>query len=639
MRSSLPIAAYICASIVAHQSAAQTASPIDGHAELRVRASLSQSVSLDLKDADVDSALATFKSVIKTEIFVEEDVIEREYNKNNWKVSLRLEDAPVSAALDAVLKQLQLDWTIHKGKLWITTPDQLADREEFYVRRIYDVTDLVGFREVEGEQVADFTHLIAAVRTANGELYGSDSSKSPTKVVPLQADGVSALVVTQLPRVHDQIANALETLRAARRDDAPQLPRFRLRRDQFSSAPPAGNGASVVTRESASHAGDVFHLADGCNQFGCRLYRELATTEKGNFVVSPLSQATLLAMFSTAADSEAYQEMAGILEIDIPKSVLPRAFADLRRAIVPTDDEADPPLTSANAMWYRAEGKVIDSVNKDLTKHFGAELFPADFADTKSLAASIDDWARKQVKLPQLTFYQPEELVSDGVWYVDVVLLNAMRLFVQWKFPFDSQQTAPAVFHAPAGEVDVEMMEQFRHFRFAHQVDASIIELPHMGDRFDTFVILPTDPEADIAKFEQSLKLATINAWIAALKYEMVHLWLPRFQIESRFEMDSPLQKLGMNLAFLTDQPPFRFLDPPLRRNILYKPRQHATIIVNEIGVEATAVSGGMGGGGFGQQPIEFRANRPFLFMVRERETRSILFIGRVLDPTAGEST
>jgi len=228
------------------------------------------------------------------------------------------------------------------------------------------------------------------------------------------------------------------------------------------------------------------------------------------------------------------------------------------------------------------------------------------------------------------------ELVGQGVInnLTRLVLANAIYFKAGWVHPFEASATTPEPFYLLDGStVDIPTMNQSETFALADMGDYRAVELPYLGGGASMIVLLPD--EGQFKAVESRLSAEDIEAVLAALRPAQVALSLPKFATETAFNLNEPLKALGMVDAFDIERADFSGMTgkPELYiGNVLHK----AFVEVNEQGTEAAAATAViMQLRSAPQEAIEFRVDRPFIYLIRDGSTGSLLFIGRVVDPSA----
>jgi serpin B len=263
---------------------------------------------------------------------------------------------------------------------------------------------------------------------------------------------------------------------------------------------------------------------------------------------------------------------------------------------------------------------------------FAAPLEPLDFKGAwEASRAHINEWVKTRTREKIVDLLPGGSVVRD----TRLVLVNAVYFKDTWQTPFDATATRPATFHAPGGAHPVPMMRKTETLRLAAIADAglSVLEIPYQGGAFSLVVVLP-DAVDGIAKVERALTAESLSRWISAARPRLVALQLPRFKIEpgEPLRLARTLTAMGMATAFDGTRANYGGMtDEPL---VLSEAFHKAYVAVDEVGtVAAAATAIAMAPGGAPPKAVDFIADRPFLFVLREVASGAILFIGRLTDP------
>jgi serpin B len=218
-----------------------------------------------------------------------------------------------------------------------------------------------------------------------------------------------------------------------------------------------------------------------------------------------------------------------------------------------------------------------------------------------------------------------------------LVLVNAIYFKGNWIRQFETRLTKKEPFHLSSGNtVTVPLMRQTDEFDYAESPDLQVLELPYAGGDLSMVVLLPRTVDG-LGNLEAELTTQNLKAWTGNLRHKKVIVFLPKFRVTSGFSLAETLAGLGMPDAFDGDLADFSGMDG--RRDLFISAVAHKAFIeVNEEGTEAAAATAVMVGlTGLPQTnapPPVFRADHPFLFFIRDNSNGSILFLGRVTDPT-----
>jgi serpin B len=217
------------------------------------------------------------------------------------------------------------------------------------------------------------------------------------------------------------------------------------------------------------------------------------------------------------------------------------------------------------------------------------------------------------------------------------VLVNAIYFKGDWALPFDEKQTKQEQFYPGQAEpVLVPMMTVKDDFRYGDTPLLQVLELPYAGRDLSMLVLLPKE-RTGLGDLEQSLNLENLKQWTRALRSREVQVFLPKFKLESEFDLKSTLQRLGIRDAFDARRADLSGMDGRPHWLSIGTAVHKAYIEVNEEGTEAAAATAiGIRATSIAPvrpQPVVFRADHPFVYVIRDNRTQSILFMGKVTNP------
>jgi len=229
-----------------------------------------------------------------------------------------------------------------------------------------------------------------------------------------------------------------------------------------------------------------------------------------------------------------------------------------------------------------------------------------------------------------------KNLIAKGVLdsMTRLVLTNAIYFKGNWHSQFQEDRTRPAPFTLLNGDrVEVPMMNQTAEFGYMETEDFQALELPYVDNELSMIILLPKQTDG-LTKFEQTLTLENLSQWLSKLHKREVIVSIPKFKMTSQFSLASVLKSMGMADAFNQAKADFSGMNG--KKDLFISAVIHkAYVDVNEEGTEAaaaTAVTMRLTSIGPDQTPV-FRADHPFLFLIRDNHSGSILFIGRVMNP------
>lgn len=373
---------------------------------------------------------------------------------------------------------------------------------------------------------------------------------------------------------------------------------------------------------------DVESLVRSGNRFALDLYRRVGAGE-GNRFLSPTCIAAALGMTSAGAAGTTAQQMAQTLRLDLPPDRVHPAFHAHLLALSPPGGRDDVTLAIANALWAQKGRTFLPSYTSVVTTHYAAEARVLDFAsDPEGSRGTVNRWVEDHTE-DRIRDLLPQGSVDA---LTRLVLTSAIYFKGTWDEEFRPASTRTEPFRlAGGGEAPAQFMTQKEGFGFAGLEGLSLLEMPYEGKRLSMVVILP-DEVAGLPALEESLTLEILEGWLAAIRHEEVTVFLPRFRFTAATDLAPVLQALGMTDAF-GDRADFSAMDGT-RELYLQAAVHKAFVQVDEEGTEAAAATGiAVGAKMEPGEPIVFRADHPFLFLVRDRESGAILFLGRVAEP------
>jgi serpin B len=387
---------------------------------------------------------------------------------------------------------------------------------------------------------------------------------------------------------------------------------------------PPLQGLAVRPQVPAEHTARV---AKDNTAFALDLYARLRSQE-GNLFYSPLSMSAALGMTYAGARGETADEMAKALHFDLGPDRLHPALGSLLRDLSGQGKERGYQLSVANALWPQ-KGYPFLPAFLDLThKSYDAGLEEVDFRGaTEPARKKINHWVEEH------TQDRIKELLKPGVLDSNtcLVLTNAIYFKGDWLSRFNKDHTREAPFHVTARDkVMVPLMSQKGHFGYLEGESFQAVEMPYVGKDLSMVVFLPRKVDG-LADFEKLLTAERLTGWLGKLYDTEVRVSLPRFKVTAELDLVPTLSALGMKRAF-TGQADFSGLDGS-KSLFLSAVAHKAFVDVNEEGTEAAAATAVVVAKESARANPVFRADHPFVFLIRDRRSGSILFLGRLVHP------
>ncbi|MCE5229935.1 serpin family protein [bacterium] len=375
----------------------------------------------------------------------------------------------------------------------------------------------------------------------------------------------------------------------------------------------AETDVAAVTRDNTAFALDMYSLLK---------------KEPGNLFFSPYSISAALAMTQGGARGETAAEMEKALRFAQGEQVH-AAFGKLNGELEKAQEGGKIKLCIANSLWPQAGHPFLPEYLALIKKNYGASVTPLDYkADPQAAAETINKWVE------QKTQDKIKQLFSGLDRQTAMVLVNAIYFKGNWAEQFEPKRTQEGEFTLADGlKVKAPMMGIKKNFPNAKLDGVQLLEMPYVGDRLSMVVILPNEP-AGITQLEDRLDTATLASWIKQMTPREIIVSIPKFKITwGAKQLAEPLKALGMRAAFEGGTADFSGMDGT--RNLFISQVVHKAFVeVNEEGTEAAAATGVVMTLTAVREPLMFRADHPFLFLIRDKSTGAILFMGRVMDPT-----
>jgi len=373
-------------------------------------------------------------------------------------------------------------------------------------------------------------------------------------------------------------------------------------------------------------------VAEGVNAFALDLYAELKGRE-GNLFFSPYSISTALAMTYAGARGATALQMANCLHFTLGQERLHPAIKRLIDDLNARAEGGGFELSVTNALWGQKGKRFIEDFTKLLENNYAAGMKQADFENEADAARpEINAWVEKETR------GRIKHLIGPGVLdeLTRLVLANAVYFKGAWLSAFREHNTRDRDFTLrDGGKVKARMMFRGGGFWYGQFDGLQVLELPYRGGGLSMVVLLPAEHDG-LPGLEATLTERELGAWLGRLRWREVIVHLPKFRMTSDFSLARTLASMGMGDAFVLGKADLSGIDGTRElfiSHVLHK----AFVDVNEEGTEAAAATAvavkRRRPSGRQRTPPVFRADRPFLFLIRDRRTGAVLFMGRVVNP------
>ncbi len=394
-----------------------------------------------------------------------------------------------------------------------------------------------------------------------------------------------------------------------------------------------------LSEDDRATSGDIARVGESINAFAVDMYREVVATDK-NLFFSPYSISTAMAMVQAGARGETAEQIQAVFRYHLLEANrLHPAMGALGQALASDEINKQIQLRVANALWLQKDYPFEEKYLQRIRTHYGPKgLYEMDFAaDADASRKQINQWVEAQTEEKIKELMGPDTV--DAL--TRLVLTNAIYFKGDWQIPFEIDSTQERPFHKRNGEtIDAPTMFLEKSFACGEDENALYLELPYKGEQVSMVVILPK-AQNGLPVLEANLSAEALSNQLNQLHNRPTMVYLPKFKAESSLSLNEPLQRLGVKDAFDSQAAnlsgiSYSGVNP--RGDLYVQAAVHKAFVeVNETGTEAAAATGiSVGLKSMPAEPFYFRADHPFLFVIRHAPSGAFLFMGRIVDPLAG---
>ncbi|MBU0722508.1 serpin family protein [Patescibacteria group bacterium] len=381
--------------------------------------------------------------------------------------------------------------------------------------------------------------------------------------------------------------------------------------------------------DTGSTSQGVQEVVNANNKFTFNLYSELKKSESGNIFYSPYSISAALTMTYEGAKGQTADEMKSVFHFPEISTLRPN-FAAIYNKI--NKGAKDYELRTGNALWVQQNYPLLEDYTNRVEKYYGGKAANLDFAkETEKSRQTINSFIEEQ------TNNKIKDLIPSGVLnsLTRLVLTNAIYFKGTWEWEFDKSNTREQDFKiTPSNVVKTPMMymkPKKARFNYSDLEDLQILELPYKGGKISMLILLPTENLDSIEPALTAEKLSEYKSQMQETKLDAIYL--PKFEFDTKYTLNENLKALGMPTAFDLSSADFSGMTTTEKIWIDFVIHQ-AYVKVDEKGTEAAAATAVSGMIGSAMPRNVFKADHPFIFLIQEKDTGNILFLGRVVNPT-----
>ena len=386
----------------------------------------------------------------------------------------------------------------------------------------------------------------------------------------------------------------------------------------------------IAADDGASTPYGIEKVTTANNQFAVDMYQQIngqPDQADDNVFFSPYSLSTAMAMLYAAAEGETKAQIQKTFHYPAPAILNPNSAALYNQFNKPNPDYK---LATVNDLWMQQGLTPTKSYIDTVQRYYSGQVTALDFEGSP-------DSARQTInkKIVEKTKQMIPELLPKGSIKSDtaVVLTNAVYFKGDWTLPFTAERTSAQPFYNAIGRAStVQMMQQQSYFSYYEDKHIQVVQLPYKGDDLSMLVVLPKfNHKLAMQQLTKSLSATKIKQWRSGLVRQEVDLQLPKFKLDARYQMKTLLADMGMPKAFNNGAEFNLYADgTPIKLDEVY---HQAVVTVDEKGTEAAAAAGAVGMYVGMSYPVEFKADHPFMFMIKDNKTDAILFLGQVNKP------
>lgn len=376
-----------------------------------------------------------------------------------------------------------------------------------------------------------------------------------------------------------------------------------------------------------SDAQDLNQTVKGNNEFTFSVYGEV-NNHPDNVFFSPYSISSALAMTYTGADGVTQKEMAEVFHFLEDKKMLSKHFSQLNTQFEKYAEEKIQ-LNIANSLWCQQDyqfRKAFLDINRT---YYNAGIHNVNFRDDyKQIRNDINTWVEDK------TENKIKDLIKRGMLdnMTRLVLVNAIYFKGMWEHPFKEKDTREDTFYLYSTcKTQAKFMNKTLSLNYYEDGVAQVVEIPYSGEKLSMMVILPKK-KYGMEELESRLSQDLYRTYLGSMHTKKVDLSLPKFTVNAEYELSKVLKEMGMKSAFGEGAD---FSEMTGNKDLFINNIVHKSFVdVNEEGTEAAAATGVvMRKTSAIMETVEFKADHPFIFLIKDRETNSILFMGRLMNP------
>ncbi|RCW35290.1 serpin family protein [Marinilabilia salmonicolor] len=366
-------------------------------------------------------------------------------------------------------------------------------------------------------------------------------------------------------------------------------------------------------------------VLEATDRFGWELLETVNSeaNEGENVVISSLSVAQALGMTTNGAAGETLDQMLEVMDFGDVET-MNQSFKNIREVLQATDSKVE--MEIANSVWYKQDLPTKNEFRETVAEYYDAAFSGVDFSNKEAAKELINNWVKDKTrgKIPTII-----DEIGDQQY---MFLVNAVYFLGKWQHQFDKSDTRDEDFLLSDGSVvQVPMMSQENDLQYHKSDDLQALKLPYGDGSFYMVIALPEE-DTTVDQLIENMTSEKWNAVLGNMAERNLKVFMPRFEVECTYLLNTSLVNMGMELPFSPSQADFsNMIDAPA---CIDKVNHKTYIKVDEEGTEAAAATSvGMVVTSVGPELPVFRVDRPFFFAIAEEKSGAILFSGKIENP------
>ncbi|MCH8033742.1 MAG: serpin family protein [Bacteroidetes bacterium] len=375
-------------------------------------------------------------------------------------------------------------------------------------------------------------------------------------------------------------------------------------------------------------------ISENANKLALTFYKNITKSSQSNFIFSPISITTAVAQIYIGSERKTKNEITDVFYFNDDVQLFKESFHNYSNKLFKYDDSLSIKLSNANSIWIDKNIKLKNDYMVDLSYYFNSEVFELDLEKKNESIKKVNSWVTDNTNNRIKKILNVEDIKGNTA----LLILNAIYFKDRWKVEFKKDSTKDDDFFLLNGEkITTKMMNNISNYGYSANENYESILLPYNTENFSMLVLLPREIDG-LTDLEINIDDINIDDLLTNIIIRKIHLSLPQFKFQfSLNNLKVILSDLGMSTAFNRDYANFKKIYDEEYKNLYVEDVKHKAFIeVNEEGTEAAAVTAIIGGIvtiSVKKPPLNVKIDHPFLFIIIEKNTKSILFIGRVLNP------